>query len=93
MENFKYELVSIDTMNSQINLRLSEKLLNTSKKYAFKHGFTNVQEFIRDTIREKLFSDNSLSSQELQLIKQLLVVSESKNLYGSEKDLFKKLTK
>lgn len=81
-------MVSIDTMNKQINLRLPQTILVQSEKYAKKHGFNTVQEFIKETVREKLFE---ISKEEEKLIKKLIEVSGGKNLYGTEKELFKKL--
>jgi len=91
MENFKYQLVSIATMNTQINVRMPEKTLNKAKIYAESHGFSNVQEFIRETVREKLYEE--LSEKETKLVKKIHEVSKKKGLYKSEKELFKKLRK
>lgn len=84
-------MVSIDIMNTQINLRLPEKLLSSAKSYTEKHGFGSIQEFIKETLREKLFDEPEISKDELALINKLVEVSEKKNLYGSEKELFNKL--
>lgn len=80
-------------MNSQINLRLPEKLLFMSQSYADKHGFGTVQEFIKETLREKLFGEQDISRNELALVKRLIKASEQKGLYGKEDELFKKLRK
>ena len=90
-ENLKYQMVSIDTMNTQINLRLPEKLLTAVKCYSKKHGFNSIQEFIKETLRERLFGMEELTKEEFDLVKKLIEVSEKKNLYVSEKELFKKL--
>lgn len=50
-------MVSIGIMAAQINVRMPEKLLEATKKYSKEHGYENVQEFIRETIRHKLYSD------------------------------------
>ena len=76
-------------MNKQINLRLPEKMLQSATVYAERHGFGNVQDLIEETLREKLFEEISLK--ELKLVKRLLAVSEKKNLFGTEKELFDKL--
>ena len=55
IETYKYHKVSIDTMNMQVNLRLPEKMLVSARSYAKKHGFGTLQEFIKETLREKLF--------------------------------------
>lgn len=84
-------MVSIDTMNTQINLRMPQKLLSSVKSYSDEHGFGSVQEFIKETIREKLFDEPEITKEELKLIKKLVEVSEKKKLYGTEKELFAKL--
>jgi len=88
---FKYQKVSIGIMNTQINLRLPEKLLNAAKVFSKKHGYSTTQEFIKETLREKLFETQELTKEEFNLVKKLIEVSEKKNLYGTEKELFKKL--
>jgi len=77
-------------MNTQINLRLPENMLVSAKKYSEKHGYGTIQDFIKETMREKLFEEG-ISKKELILVKKLIEVSEKKNLFGSEEDLFKKL--
>jgi len=78
-------------MNNQINLRLSDKILKSAQSYSEEHGFTTVQEFIKEAIREKLFDEAVINKQELQLVKKLTQISEENNLYGTEEELFKKL--
>jgi hypothetical protein len=50
-----------------------------------------VQEFIRETVREKLFDE--LSEKEMELVKKIHEISEKKGLYGTERELFRKLRK
>lgn len=88
-EKLIYHMVPIDTMNTQLNLRLPKKMLNSAKRYSEEHGFSTVQEFIKETLREKLFED--ISSRELALVKKLAEVSDKKDLYGTEEELRKKL--
>lgn len=78
-------------MNRQINLRLPEKMLSSARTYSKKHGFNSIQDFIKEIIREKLFEEPEITKEELDLIKKLAAVSEKKNLYGTEKELFSKL--
>jgi len=78
-------------MNTQLNLRLPESILIKAKTYSESMGFSNVQEFIRETLREKLFEEPAITEQELNLITKLAKVSKEKNLYKSEKELFQKL--
>ena len=84
-------MVSIDTMNTQINVRLPEKVLTSAQTYAEEHGFNSIQEFIKEAIREKLFEKPEISKEELVLVRKLVEASENKNLYGTEAQLFKKL--
>jgi len=80
-------------MNAQINLRMPDKLLATAKEYAEEYGFSNVQDFIKETIREKLYEEGEFSSEELELMKEFKKVADEKNLYGTKKELFAKLRK
>jgi len=84
-------MVSFGIMNMQINLRMPQKLLSSVKSYSNEHGFGSVQDFIKETIREKLFDEPEISKEELELVKKLVQVSEKKKLYGTEKELFDKL--
>lgn len=84
-------MVSIDTMNKQINVRFPEKILSSAEAYAEEHGFSTVQEFVKEIVREKLFDEPEISKEELTLVRKLAEVSEKESLYGTEKELFKKL--
>lgn len=42
---------------SQINLKLPSKLVSMAEEYAEYYGYSNVQELIRDSLREKVFSE------------------------------------
>ena len=77
-------------MNKQINLRLPENLLESASAYAEKHGFGTLQDFIKETIRDKLF-EPEISKKELALVRKLIRISDQKNLYGTEEELFNKL--
>ncbi|MEK6963214.1 MAG: hypothetical protein AABX70_02210 [Nanoarchaeota archaeon] len=48
-------------MSTQINLKLSEKMLKTARTMADVRGFDNLQDFIRETLREKLFEEENVS--------------------------------
>ena len=84
-------MVSIGIMNTQINLRLPEKMLVSAQTYVEKHGFNTVQDLIKELMREKLFEEPTISKEELTLVKKLIEASEKKNLYGTEAELFNKL--
>jgi hypothetical protein len=78
-------------MNTQINLRLPDRMIVSAKGYAEEHGFGTVQEFIKELVREKLFDELVLSREELSLVTKLAAASEEKGLYRTEKELFRKL--
>ena len=82
-------MVSIGRMNTQINLRLPEKILVSAKKRADKEGFGTVQEYIKEVLRSELFE--TISSKEVKLVRSLIALSDKNKLYGTEKDLFDKL--
>ncbi len=44
-------------MNTQISIKLPEKLLTTAKEYSDIHGFASLQDLIRELLREKLFEE------------------------------------
>lgn len=44
-------------MGTQISLKLSDKMFRVSKNYANRKGYDNLQDFIRELIREKLFEE------------------------------------
>lgn len=48
-------------MSTQISLKLSDIMLNVARSYAKMRGYSNLQDFIRETLREKLFENESLS--------------------------------
>jgi len=47
-------------MTEQFNLRLPDNLIRDSKAYAKKFGFSNLQELIKDALREKVYAEISL---------------------------------
>jgi len=90
MQKLKYQMVSSGIMNKQINLRLTDKMLKAALKQADKQGFSSLQEFIKETLREKLFGPE-FTKKELDLIKRLVEVTDRNQLWGTEEELFEKL--
>ncbi len=45
-------------MNTQVNIRMPEKLLMAARDYADDYGYGTVQEFIKETVRQKLFDND-----------------------------------
>ncbi len=80
-------------MNQQINIRLSSVMLEKAQVKARRQGYENLQEFIRELLREKLFEIVEVSVKEMDFLKRLHKISEEKGLYGTEKELFEKLNK
>ncbi len=77
-------------MTTQINLRLPDEMLEKVKNQSKKKGYGSVQDFIKETLRKELY-EKEITREEYDLVKKLAVISEKKNLYGDEKELFKKL--
>ena len=48
-------------MGTQISLKLSARMLAAAKKYAGKQGYENLQDFIREMLRERLFERENVS--------------------------------
>jgi len=69
------------TNNSQINLKLPSKLVMVAEEYAEYHGYSNVQELIRDSLRQKVFSDE-IREDYVNKLKELEVEGE---FIGEEK--------
>ncbi len=47
-------------MCTQISIKLSDKMFDTAKGYIDSHGYDSLQDFIRETLREKLFEEEDL---------------------------------
>ncbi len=80
-------------MNTQVNVRFPDNLLDSAKKYAENSGYGNVQDFIRETVREKVFEEPEITSEQKKLIKTLIKATRENNLYGTEEELFAKLNR
>jgi hypothetical protein len=78
-------------MSTQINLRISEKLFSQIRKFSAAQGFENIQDFIRETIRERIYGEPELTPEGFELIRKLIKVADERKLYGTEEELFKKL--
>lgn len=48
-------------MSTQISLKLSNKMLEAAKKHTNEKGYDNLQDFIRELIREKLFEEDEIT--------------------------------
>lgn len=80
-------------MGTQISLKLSDKMLAEAKKYARLHGYDQLQDFIREMLREKLFEREGIGglytykASEASLAKNWLRKKEDnawKHLQGKE---------
>jgi hypothetical protein len=83
--------IGIMVQTTQINVRLDDFFLGKAKRYAQKHGFSTIQELMKESLREKMFGELMISKEELMLVKKLARASEEKGLWGTEKALFQKL--
>jgi Arc/MetJ-type ribon-helix-helix transcriptional regulator len=70
---------------------MSEHMLGQARVYAQERGYENIQDFIREAIREKIHPD--VSAKELALIKKLIRAAEEKSQFSSERELFNRLRK
>lgn len=41
-------------MNTQLNIKINQKLLKKAEEFAKEHGFLNIQDMIRHIIRDKV---------------------------------------
>ena len=81
--------------NPQINIRLPSKLQSATEQYVDNYGYRNIQEFILEAIRDKIFRDNkydeSFSGKEIDMIEKLLSVSIEKGKIKDQNDIIKAL--
>jgi len=78
----------------QINLRLPDNLRKNAERYVKLHGFKNIQELAKETIRERVMEknyDESFTAKEIGLIDKIIDMSISKKRLVSEKELMKAL--
>ena len=92
----RYTLIFIMThANPQINIRLPSKLQSATEQYVDNYGYRNIQEFILEAIRDKIFRDNkydeTFSGKEIDLIEKLLSVSIEKGKLKDRNDIIKAL--
>lgn len=73
-------MVSV-TNTSQINLKLPQKLISLAEEYVQNYGYTNVQELIRESLREKVFSEELNE----KYVEKLLELEKDSKLLGKEK--------
>ena len=81
--------------NAQINIRLPARLQSATEDYVESYGYRNIQEFILEAIRDKIFRgdkyDETFSDKEIDLIEKLLVVSIEKGKIKDQNDIIKAL--
>jgi Arc/MetJ-type ribon-helix-helix transcriptional regulator len=80
-------------MSEQINVRMPKMLMESASNYAKEFGYSNVQDLMKEALRQKLFDEGEITRKELELIREVKDLSLSKNSYLSEEELFKKLSK
>jgi hypothetical protein len=74
-------MVFSNIMTTQINIRLSQDFLDQAREYARLKGYLNVQEFFRESAREKLFENNEIRSDYIKKLK-----SKEANTFSSLDD-------
>lgn len=72
--------MAIGKNTNQINLKLPSKLVSVAEEYADYYGYSNVQELIRDSLREKVFSDEVKE----EYINALISSEEKREYLGKE---------
>ncbi|MEA1945567.1 MAG: ribbon-helix-helix domain-containing protein [Euryarchaeota archaeon] len=76
---------------AQINIRLPDRLQSAAEQYVDNYGYRNIQEFILEAIRDKIFRDNkydeTFSDKEIGLIEKLLSVSIEKGKIKDQNDI------
>ncbi|KAF5415597.1 MAG: hypothetical protein C5S48_05285 [Candidatus Methanogaster sp.] len=91
----KYLSVSMTHANPQINIRLSPKLQSAAEQYVDNYGYRNIQEFILEAIRDKIFRDTrydeTFSGKEIDLIEKLLSASIENGKIRDHNDITKAL--
>ena len=71
---------------------MTEQMVTSASEYAKRHGFGNVQELIKESLREKLFEEPMITPEELMLVKKLVAqLTQEKHLWSTEEQLCKKL--
>lgn len=53
-------------MTTQINIRVSQDFLDDARNYAKSHGYLNLQEFIRDVARAKIYEQYEIKNEYLE---------------------------
>ena len=88
-------MVSMTSAGAQINIRLPARLQSATEQYVENYGYRNIQEFILDAIRDKIFRgnkyDETFSEKEIDLIERLLTVSIEKGKLKDQNDIAKAL--
>jgi len=73
----------------QINLSLPENLRNKAETYANAYGYKNIQDLAAEALREKVFSEETLTASEISKIEESLHESSmsKKEFLAKSKDL------
>ena len=78
-------------MGTQINLRLSDAMIAKVREHASKNGFGNIQEFIQETVRQRLYGSSEITPEELALAQKILKATNEKSAWGTEKSIISAL--
>lgn len=78
---YLFRYLKILSMTTQINLKFQSSFFNLVKEYAELKGYMNVQELIREALRDKLFDNNDLRPERKTVLK-----SKDANSFSSKRD-------
>ena len=67
---------------------MPQQLLKDAKQKAKKRGYNNVQSFITEAVREKLYDEDQLTSKEVALLERIYKITNEKNRWGTEEELW-----
>ena len=81
----------------QVNLKLPDKLFKAAKGYVESYGYRNIQELAAESMREKIFEksnfDEDFTSEEINLIDEIISASIKEEGLVSEEELNQVLLK
>ena len=77
----------------KVNLKIPQKLLNLAEEYVLNYGYTNIQELIRESLRDKIFEEKKEREEyEEDFLKDMKEIQESSS-YLKEKESMDALVK
>ena len=65
----------------QINFKMPQNLHEMASDYCEQYGYTNIQELLRESLREKIFDDRELNP---EYVKKMLEYQKNPEYLGTE---------